>query len=141
MLACLSGILRDAADDEARREAWGRAVVVFFTTVERGPCEALRRSSSASLGSTDGLWIAWPKKASKLDTDLDFESVQQIGLDAGLVDNKSASIDDDWQGLRLRLPAQRPLVACRRVGGARPALVVSSDPVGLDAAGLGERRA
>ena len=48
----------------------------------------------------DGLWIAWPKKASKLETDLDFDAVQSAGLAAGLVDNKSCSIDESWQALR-----------------------------------------
>jgi hypothetical protein len=47
-----------------------------------------------------GIWVAWPKKASGLATDLSFDDVQSIGLDAGLVDNKSASIDDVYQGLR-----------------------------------------
>ena len=46
------------------------------------------------------LWIAWPKKAAELDTDLDFDAVQRTGLDAGLVDNKSASITDAFQGLQ-----------------------------------------
>jgi hypothetical protein len=47
-----------------------------------------------------GLWLCWPKKASKVDTDLSFDVVQRLGLEAGLVDNKSASIDDVYQGLR-----------------------------------------
>ena len=53
-----------------------------------------------TLSPADGLWIAWPKKASKLETDLTFEAVQQVGLDAGLVDNKSCAIDEDWQAVR-----------------------------------------
>ena len=53
-----------------------------------------------TLAPADGLWVAWPKKTSKLETDLDFATVQQIGLDAGLVDNKSAAIDETWQALR-----------------------------------------
>lgn len=44
--------------------------------------------------------MAWPKKAAKIETDLDFDTVQRIGLDAGLVDNKFAAIDDEWQALR-----------------------------------------
>jgi hypothetical protein len=48
----------------------------------------------------DGLWVAWPKKGAKLDTDLDFAAVQEVGLAQGLVDNKSASIDETWQALR-----------------------------------------
>jgi hypothetical protein len=77
----------------------GAEVVVFFTTrrVElQGRFEAL----TATLGPADGLWIAWPKKASKLETDLDFAAVQQTGLAAGLVDNKSCTIDESWQALR-----------------------------------------
>lgn len=45
-------------------------------------------------------WVAWPKRAAKVESDLTFEVVQEIGLDAGLVDNKSASIDDVFQGLQ-----------------------------------------
>jgi hypothetical protein len=53
-----------------------------------------------ALAPADGLWIAWPKKASKIDSDLDFATVQGVGLAAGLVDNKSAAIDEDWQAVR-----------------------------------------
>jgi hypothetical protein len=77
----------------------GIEVLVFFTTSRselKRRFAALRRM----LAPADGLWIAWPKKASKLETDLDFAIVQQIGLDAGLVDNKSAAIDEDWQAVR-----------------------------------------
>lgn len=54
----------------------------------------------ATLAPADGLWVAWPKKAAKLDTDLDFAAVQAVGLGNGLVDNKSAAIDETWQALR-----------------------------------------
>jgi hypothetical protein len=77
----------------------GAEVVVFFTT-RREELLARMPALKAALGPADGLWIAWPKKASKLETDLDFDAVQQAGLDAGLVDNKSCSIDGDWQALR-----------------------------------------
>ncbi len=74
-------------------------VVVFFTT-ERDELERRFERLKATLAPADGLWIAWPKKASKLETDLSFEVVQEIGLAAGLVDNKSASIDESWQAVR-----------------------------------------
>ena len=77
----------------------GAEVVVFFTT-RRDELERRFPILKETLAPADGLWIAWPKKASKLETDLDFSAVQQIGLDAGLVDNKSASIDEDWQAVR-----------------------------------------
>ena len=77
----------------------GVEVVVLFTTSE---AELRRRFEllKETLAPADGLWIAWPKKASGIETDLDFDSVQLIGLEAGLVDNKSAAIDGDWQAVR-----------------------------------------
>ena len=74
-------------------------VIVFFASQR---AELLRRlpDLAATLTPAGGLWIAWPKKASKIESDLSFEAVQRIGLDAGLVDNKSCSIDADWQALR-----------------------------------------
>jgi hypothetical protein len=77
----------------------GSEVVVFFTT-SRSELERRFAALKATLAPADGLWIAWPKKASKLETDLDFGTVQRVGLEHGLVDNKSASIDERWQALR-----------------------------------------
>jgi hypothetical protein len=77
----------------------GAEVVVFFTT-RRDELLARLPLLKAALAPADGLWIAWPKKASKLETDLDFDAVQRAGLDAGLVDNKSCAIDEQWQALR-----------------------------------------
>ena len=77
----------------------GVGVLVFFTT-SRADLEARFSRLRDTLDAADGLWVAWPKKAAKLDTDLDFETVQKIGLDAGLVDNKSASVDEAWQAVR-----------------------------------------
>ncbi|HET7759943.1 MAG TPA: hypothetical protein VFK62_08465 [Gaiellaceae bacterium] len=77
----------------------GAGVVVFFTT-ERAELERRFVALRDTLDPADGLWVAWPKNASKLETDLDFDAVQGIGLAAGLVDNKSCAIDGDWQALR-----------------------------------------
>ena len=77
----------------------GVEVVVLFTTT-RAELERRFGGLKATLAPADGLWVAWPKKASGIETDLDFETVQSVGLDAGLVDNKSCAIDGDWQALR-----------------------------------------
>jgi hypothetical protein len=77
----------------------GAAVTVFFTT-SREELSARFPGLLAPLAPADPLWIAWPKKASRIETDLTFEAVQEAGLAAGLVDNKSCSIDADWQALR-----------------------------------------
>ena len=46
------------------------------------------------------LWIAWPKKASGVATELSDNSVRQIGLDAGLVDVKVCAVNEIWSGLK-----------------------------------------
>ncbi|APA96130.1 hypothetical protein [Nocardia seriolae] len=47
-----------------------------------------------------GLWLAWPKKASGVPTDLGENAVREYGLAQGLVDNKGIAVDDIWSGLR-----------------------------------------
>ena len=85
---------------ELRRQARAPldVIVVFATELTE-----LRRRFAAlarTLDPSGRLWVAWPKKAAKVETDLSFEIVQRIGLEEGLVDNKSASIDDVFQGLQ-----------------------------------------
>jgi hypothetical protein len=77
----------------------GAGVVVYFTA-SRAALEHRFEALKATLDPADGLWVAWPKKAAKLETDLDFDAVQRIGLAAGLVDNKSCAIDERWQAVR-----------------------------------------
>jgi len=74
-------------------------VVVVFAT-ERTELIRWFDELAASIATNGRLWVAWPKKASKEPTDIDFAFAQGIGLDAGLVDNKSASITEVYQGLQ-----------------------------------------
>jgi hypothetical protein len=87
-------------------------VVVFATRLA-----ALDRRFGPAVRALEpdgGLWVCWPKKASKVETDLTFDVVQGMGLEAGLVDNKGASVTDVYQGLRFvyRLK-DRPAVSRR----------------------------
>jgi hypothetical protein len=52
------------------------------------------------LTAAGGLWIAWPKKASGVPTDLTEDTIRDVGLGFGLVDNKVCAVDDTWSGLR-----------------------------------------
>jgi hypothetical protein len=85
---------------EVRARARGPLDVVVLFAVRRA--DLLRRfdALARALDPAGRLWVAWPKKASNVPSDLTFEVVQRVGLDAGLVDNKSASIDDAFQGLQ-----------------------------------------
>ena len=74
-------------------------VVILFTR-RRSDLARRFRSLARALAPDGRLWVAWPKKAAAIETDLDFDTVQRTGLDAGLVDNKSASVTDQFQGLQ-----------------------------------------
>jgi hypothetical protein len=64
--------------------------------------ELERRLSAlrGALAGSGGLWLAWPKRASGVETDLAEGGVRELGLAAGLVDNKICAIDETWSGLR-----------------------------------------
>ncbi len=46
------------------------------------------------------LWISWPKKSSKVPSDLDENIIRDFGLASGLVDVKVCAIDEIWSGLK-----------------------------------------
>jgi hypothetical protein len=74
-------------------------VIVFFSAVAAEIRKQVPRLKKR-LAPGGGLWVAWPKKASGVETDVTFEVVQPTGLATGLVDNKVCAIDATWTGLR-----------------------------------------
>ena len=74
-------------------------IALLFVTTERALLRDFEKLS-AKLASNGMIWVAWPKKSSGVATDLSFDRVQRIGLDAGLVDVKICAIDDVWSGLK-----------------------------------------
>ncbi len=73
-------------------------VHVFAT--ERAALEAELPRLAAALEKDGILWISWPKKAAKVETDLDGNVVRGLGLGAGLVDVKVCAVDATWSGLK-----------------------------------------
>jgi len=74
-------------------------IVAFFT--RRADLERQLASLRRRMAPACGLWIAWPKKASGVATDMTENVVREIALPTGLVDNKVCAIDETWSGLRL----------------------------------------
>jgi hypothetical protein len=74
-------------------------IALLFVLTERALLRDFHKLAK-KLASTGMIWVAWPKKSSGVATDLSFERVQRVGLDAGLVDVKICAIDEVWSGLK-----------------------------------------
>jgi hypothetical protein len=74
-------------------------IVAFYT--RRSTLERRLPRLVHALDPAGGLWLAWPKRASGVPTDLTENVVRGLGLAAGLVDNKVCAVDQVWSALRL----------------------------------------
>jgi len=73
-------------------------VLLFSTSAAH--LEKAFRQAVTLLPRAGMIWVAWPKKASKVETDLTEDVVRRIGLTAGLVDVKVCAVTDIWSGLK-----------------------------------------
>jgi hypothetical protein len=96
------GTLRELPDGvRVARRAGGRADVIVSFHTRRAELERRLPALRALMEPAAGLWVAWPKRASKVETDITEDVVREIALPTGLVDNKVCAIDATWSGLRL----------------------------------------
>lgn len=96
------------ADVTVRATATGRNDVVVAFHTARAKLERAVPALLHALAVDGGLWIAWPKRASGVATDITEDTVREVFLPLGLVDNKVCAIDETWSGLKLVIPlAQR----------------------------------
>ena len=84
-----------------RRQARGPLDVIVAFFDRRAELERRLEKLKALAEPAGGLWIAWPKRSSGVETDMTEGVVRELGLGAGLVDNKVCAIDETWSGLRL----------------------------------------
>ena len=90
------GTLPDGA--ESRPSGRGRRDLTICFVRSRKDLDR-RLGSLVKVSEQGHVWIAWPKKASTMKTDLTQRYVRSTGLDAGLVDFKICAIDETWSGL------------------------------------------
>ena len=74
-------------------------LILLFVSSER-ELRAKFAPLAANLQKDGMIWVAWPKKASGVVTDLNFDNVQRTGLEAGLVDVKICAVNEIWSGLK-----------------------------------------
>ncbi len=84
-----------------KRSARGRADVVVAFYVRTAHCEREMEALSQMIFPAGSLWVAWPKRASGVDTDVSDHGVRARALARRLVDNKVCAVDDTWTALRL----------------------------------------
>ncbi len=86
---------------ELRTNARSKADTVVFFTKQRADLERRIGSFARMIFPAAGLWVCWPKRASRVPTDMTEDVVRDVVLPLGLVDVKVAAIDDVWSGLRV----------------------------------------
>lgn len=84
----------------ARRLGGSKDMVIFFTT-ERRELERRLGALRKAIAPDGMVWVAWPKKASKVPTDVTEDVVREVVLPTGLVDVKVCAIDEVWSGLKV----------------------------------------
>ncbi len=105
LLGAPAGFTIDPLPDavEIRTAARGPLdVIVSFHTARADLAKRLPTLLRA-LHVDGGLWVAWPKRASGVPTDITEDTVREVALPTSLVDVKVCAIDDTWSGLRLCL--------------------------------------
>jgi hypothetical protein len=79
----------------------GRCDLIVCFTRERRVFEQRLTALRRSLAADGMLWVAWPKRTSKVATTMSEDVVRDVALPTGLVDTKVCAIDDTWSALRL----------------------------------------
>ncbi len=79
----------------------GRVDVAVQFVTRRTDLERRLDAAGRAIFPAGGLWVAWPKRSSKVPTDMTEDVVREVALPVGLVDNKVCAIDDVWSGLRV----------------------------------------
>jgi len=84
-----------------RSKSGGEADVILLFTTKFSRLKAEFPKAMRMMPAGGGmLWVAWPKKAARMDTDLDENFIRDFGLAQGVVDTKVCAIDETWSGLR-----------------------------------------
>jgi hypothetical protein len=80
--------------------------VHLFVTERATMAKELKRLMK--LIERDGvIWVSWPKKASKIPTDITEDTIREVCLPMGLVDVKVCAVDEVWSGLKLMIRKEK----------------------------------
>ena len=82
------------------------ADVAHFFETSRVRLDKDLRAAVSKMQQDAAIWISWPKKAAKVETDITEDTVREVALPLGLVDIKVCAVDETWSGLKLVIRKQ-----------------------------------
>ncbi|WP_068109607.1 DUF3052 family protein [Tropicimonas marinistellae] len=77
------------------------AAFIHLFAARRDALETLIAQALAAMDRHGMIWVSWPKRASKVPTDVTEDVIREIALPLGLVDVKVCAVDEVWSGLKL----------------------------------------
>jgi hypothetical protein len=80
---------------------------IFIFVKSRAELDRQIKTASPRLAAAGMLWVSWPKKSSRVATDLTEDVIRESGLRAGLVDIKVCAVTEVWSGLKFVIPVAR----------------------------------
>jgi hypothetical protein len=97
----LDALLGELDGVTVRRSLRGSADLVLCFVTERRALERRAARLREAIAPDGMVWVCWPKRASKVATDMTEDVVRDVLLPTGLVDVKVAAVDETWSGLKL----------------------------------------
>jgi hypothetical protein len=97
----LDALLGDLDGVTVKRSLRGRADVVLCFVTARKELERRAARLREAIAPDGMVWVCWPKRASRVPTDVTEDVVRDVLLPTGLVDVKVAAVDQTWSGLKL----------------------------------------
>ena len=99
-------LLAPLPDDVKRVRKIDDADLAHFFVTARARLDKELRAAVPKMKQDAAIWISWPKKSSKVETDITEDTVRELALPLGLVDIKVCAVDEIWSGLKLVIRKQ-----------------------------------
>ena len=94
-------MLAPLPEDVRRVRKIDDADVAHFFVTARARLDKELRAAVSKMKQDAAIWISWPKKAAKVETDITEDTMREVALPLGLVDIKVCAVDETWSGLKL----------------------------------------
>jgi hypothetical protein len=75
--------------------------IIHLFSTKKSELAGCLRATMKKIRSDAAIWVSWPKKASRVQTDITEDTIRTVALPLGLVDVKVCAVDDVWSGLKL----------------------------------------